>query len=93
MKAYTLVNILPNFEPKICAKLKNMIELQKTPGRPIQEFHILFGEYDIIIEINVETLEELYETIWQIARLEGVTKTSTHLEVPMESVLKKTAAL
>jgi DNA-binding Lrp family transcriptional regulator len=88
-KAFILVNVLPNYEVKICAKLKNMIDFQQQQAKPIEEFHVIFGEYDIIVEVNVERDEELYDIVWQISKLEGITKTRTCIEVPLDYLLKK----
>ena len=68
--AYVLVNTDPEVEEEFIETAKN------TPG--IVEVHSLYGIYDFIVKIQVDTVEELKSTItWKIRRLPRVKSSVT----------------
>ncbi len=64
MKAYVFILVKPGSK----AEVKEAI-----PG----EVHELYGEYDLIAELNVKDLEELREIITRIRKNINVLKTET----------------
>ena len=54
--------------------LKEMRKLEN-----VEKISIVAGEYDIVIRVRVDTLEELLEVTNDIQMIEGVTKTTTQV--------------
>ncbi|PTV95809.1 DNA-binding Lrp family transcriptional regulator [Rhodobacter aestuarii] len=48
---------------------------------PVQAVHTTNGQWDLIAEIGARSLAELDETLLQIRRLEGVSRTETNLQL------------
>ncbi len=45
----------------------------------VEKISIVAGEFDIVIRVKVETLEELLQTTNKIQMIEGVQKTTTQI--------------
>jgi DNA-binding Lrp family transcriptional regulator len=54
--------------------LKKMRELEH-----VEKISVVAGEYDVVVRVRVETLEELLEVTNDIQMIEGVTKTTTQV--------------
>jgi len=72
--AFVLVNTEPQVEEEFLEAARN------TPG--VVEVHSLYGIYDFIVKIRVDTVEELKSTItWRIRRLPRVTSSVTMMVI------------
>ena len=79
MKAYILLNTELGKEPEVVKALKGIME--------IKNIHIVYGIFDIIIEIEVDTMDKVKEIVFnKIRRLDTVKSTIT-LVTYGESVL------
>jgi len=68
---FALLTISPLYEKEVFAELDNNIP-------QIVEVHPLFGEYDILVKIKCENIDEIGETvIKKIRSLKGVMDTKT----------------
>ncbi|MEM2848706.1 MAG: Lrp/AsnC ligand binding domain-containing protein [Candidatus Bathyarchaeia archaeon] len=68
--ALVLINTETGVEEKVLEKLKKM--------KNVKEAFIVYGVYDIIVEVEAKDLEELRDTIsTSIRRVEGVRSTVT----------------
>ena len=57
-------------------KEKNVANKAKTfPG--VTEVHTVYGEYDVIVRIELSNLSVLEQTVTQIRRIPGVMRTAT----------------
>jgi DNA-binding Lrp family transcriptional regulator len=54
--------------------LKEMRKLEH-----VEKISVVAGEYDVVVRVRVETLEELLEVTNDIQMIEGVTKTTTQV--------------
>ena len=54
--------------------LKEMRKLEN-----VEKISIVAGEYDIVVRVRVDTLEQLLEVTNDIQMIEGVTKTTTQV--------------
>ena len=54
--------------------LKEMRKLEH-----VEKISIVAGEYDIVVRVRVDTLEQLLEVTNEIQMIEGVTKTTTQV--------------
>jgi anthranilate phosphoribosyltransferase len=44
----------------------------------VTEVHLLYGEYDLIVIVNVETMKQLKEVIgWQIRKVQNIRTSQT----------------
>lgn len=70
--AFILVSVKENDIVSIASEIMKIPEVKTT--------HIIYGEYDIIFEIETKTLIELRETtLNKIHKLPGVQKTKTFI--------------
>lgn len=70
---YTLARILPTRDKYVYDRLKKFHQ--------IKEVIITYGEYDLIIKIEVEDLEELDQFIFNKIRvIEGISSTTTLIQ-------------
>jgi len=70
MKAYVLINSELGKEPDIIKALQGVKEMKKV--------YSLYGIYDIIVEVEAETMEMVKEIVFnKIRRLENVKSTIT----------------
>ena len=68
---FALLSISPLHEKEVFEALENKIQ-------EIVEVHPLFGEYDILVKINCENIDNIGEVvIKKIRSLKGVTDTKT----------------
>lgn len=69
-KAFVLINTEMGAENNVLSILKNI--------RDVKEVHVVYGEYDIIVKVNSETLERLRNVIkWNIRKVDKITSTRT----------------
>lgn len=60
------------------ANLENFLEsLKKFP--PVKHYYIVTGEFDGVLEIEVNGMGELYDFYTQIEKLEEIDATTTHI--------------
>ena len=52
--------------------LRKLLELDA-----VSEAHVVYGEYDIIVKLEVSDLRELEKTVMTIRRIAGVTRSTT----------------
>jgi len=70
LKAYILLNTELGKEPEVVKALKGIME--------IKNIHIVYGIFDIIIEIEVDTMDKVKEIVFnKIRRLDTVKSTIT----------------
>ena len=70
MKAYILLNTELGKEPEVVKALKGIME--------IKNIYIVYGIFDIIIEIEVDTMDKVKEIVFnKIRRLDTVKSTIT----------------
>ena len=65
----TLVNVVPGFE-------RSVFDVLRTMPR-IRELYHVFGEYDFLVILEVESLPVLSKKVDEIRAVEGVTTTHT----------------
>ena len=65
----TLVNVVPGFE-------RSVFDVLRTMPR-IRELYHVFGEYDFLVILEVESLPVLSKKVDEIRTVEGVTTTHT----------------
>lgn len=65
----TLVNVVPGFE-------RSVFDVLRTMPR-IRELYHVFGEYDFLVILEVESLPVLSKNVDEIRAVEGVTTTHT----------------
>ncbi len=56
------------------AALKEMRKLEK-----VEKISVVAGEYDVVVRVRVDNLEQLLEVTNDIQMIEGVTKTTTQV--------------
>ena len=56
------------------AALKEMRKLEK-----VEKISVVAGEYDVVVRVRVDDLEQLLEVTNDIQMIEGVTKTTTQV--------------
>jgi DNA-binding Lrp family transcriptional regulator len=77
--SYTLARVQPAKDVQVYYKVKDLPE--------VEEVITTYGEYDIIIKVNVKSLEMLDEFVFHKLRtIEGVEATTTliHADFPKE---------
>jgi len=75
--AYLLARVKPNKDREVLEKLRKL--------QPVKEAATLYGEYDVIAKLQVETLEDLDAFIFDTIRtMEGIDATTTLIatEIP-----------
>ena len=72
--AYLLLNVETGTEKEVMNKLKTYQE--------VKEAWMVYGVYDIIVQVETETMEELKNIVsWTIRRLDKVRSTMTMISV------------
>ena len=72
MKAYVLINTELGREPEVTEALRAVKE--------ITAIHSLYGIYDVIVEVEAETMDEVKEVVFnKIRRLDQVKSTITFI--------------
>lgn len=80
MKAYVLINTELGQESSVVEELDNVPSIKRV--------HSLYGIYDVIVEVEAETMDKVKEIVFnQIRRLENV-KTTITLITYGEPVIK-----
>jgi DNA-binding Lrp family transcriptional regulator len=70
MKAYVLLNTELGKEPEVVAAIKG--------AKEIRNVYSLYGIYDIIVEVEAETMDRIKEVVFnRIRRLDNVKSTIT----------------
>ena len=70
MKAYVLLNTELGKEPEVAEAIKG--------AKEIKSVHSLYGIYDIIVEVEADTMDRVKEVVFnRIRRLENVKSTIT----------------
>ena len=72
LSAYVLINVNLGCETEILQALK------KVQG--LEEAFYVFGDYDIIAEVNANTIDELNQIVSQISKLRNVRSTVTMIK-------------
>ena len=71
---YVLLNVEPGSEEKV------LNEVRKIPN--VKKSHRVYGIYDMIAEIEADSMDRLKEIItWKIRRLDGVRFTVTSIVI------------
>lgn len=71
--AYTLARVLPSMDRKVS---EEVVKLE-----PVKEVILTYGEYDLIIKIDVNTLDALDTFVFNKLRsIEGIAATTTLIE-------------
>ncbi|MCY0859105.1 MAG: Lrp/AsnC ligand binding domain-containing protein [Sulfolobaceae archaeon] len=73
VKAYILLNVVLGKENDV------INEMKKIPN--VTDANVVYGEYDAIIEIEANSLDELNKTIAQIRRNNSILRTVTLIVV------------
>lgn len=71
INAYILITMKPGKVDK------SITEMRKIEN--VAKISVVAGEYDIVVRVQVETLEELLETTDKLQTIEGVNKTTTQI--------------
>jgi len=71
MNAYILISMQPGNSDKAIAEMRKIEHVEKIS--------VVAGEFDIVIRVKVETLEELLESTNKIQMIQGVQKTTTQV--------------
>lgn len=69
--AYVLINIKLGFTEEVIAKLKEI------PG--ITSVAVITGEYDCIVRLETDTLEEMHDRTLDIHIIDGIFETTTSI--------------
>ncbi|MHA1506694.1 MAG: Lrp/AsnC family transcriptional regulator [Candidatus Asgardarchaeia archaeon] len=67
--AYVLISVKTGYEYEVLDKIDDIKE--------VKEASITFGEWDIIVKIEVENLGKLDSIVIKIRKIKGVERTST----------------
>ncbi|HMF32061.1 MAG TPA: Lrp/AsnC ligand binding domain-containing protein [Candidatus Lokiarchaeia archaeon] len=71
IRAHCLVKLAPQ-------KLETVVEeIQQIPG--IQNYSVITGDYDGVIDIEVDSMSDLYELYKKIEKVDGIVDTNTHV--------------
>jgi len=69
--AYILINTKPGKESEILDRIKQLC-------RGILESSVVYGEYDIVLKVSVENIEDLRNlVIDNLRKIEGIERTTT----------------
>jgi anthranilate phosphoribosyltransferase len=81
-ECYTLARVSPSMDKKVFKKIKEYAE--------VKEVILTYGEYDLIILVESNSLEELDDFIFDKLRTtEGIESTTTLIEAKPASVIKE----
>jgi len=74
MLAYILINTETGFTLQVLTAIKNL--------EKVREAHAVYGVYDLIVEVEAESLKKLKETfLWKLRRLNNVSATLTMIVI------------
>jgi DNA-binding Lrp family transcriptional regulator len=80
--SYTLARVHPAMDRDVYNKVKNFSE--------VKEVIITYGEYDLILKIESNSLEDLDDFVFnKLRRIEGVAATTTLLEARPEEIVEE----
>ncbi len=77
--AYIMINVAVGKVASVVEKLRGVSN--------IKWISVVAGEYDIIVRVHVDTLEDLFYVTEKIHKIEGIVKTTTHV-VEKELILE-----
>jgi len=69
--AYILINLQPGNSDKAIKEMRKIENIQKIS--------IVTGEYDIVVRVEIKTLEKLLKITDKIQMIKGVNKTTTQV--------------
>lgn len=79
--SYTLVRVLPAKDKEVYEKIKKFQE--------VKEVILTYGEYDLIIRVESESLEDLDHFVFtKLRTTEGIAATTTLLEAKPSSFME-----
>jgi len=80
--SYTLARVHPAMDRDVYNEVKKFSE--------VKEVIITYGEYDLILKIESDSLEDLDDFVFnKLRRIEGVAATTTLLEARPEEIVKE----
>ena len=71
MKAYIMITVKLGSTNDVLSKLK------KIPG--VTSVAVITGEFDIIVRVETETMDEMYNRTQEIHLIDGITETITSI--------------
>lgn len=71
LKAYIMLNVTLGKTNEVLDKIK------KIPG--VTSVAVITGEYDILVRIEGETMEQMYNTTQEIHLIDGISETTTSI--------------
>ena len=71
INAYILLSMRPGNSTKTIKEIRKI--------KNIEKISVVAGEYDIVVRVHVENLEELLEVTNKIQMVDGVKKTTTQV--------------
>ena len=69
IKAYVLINVSVGREYDIVEKVREI--------DGVEEAHVVYGEYDIIVKISGSYLKEIEKAVMKIRHIDGVIRSTT----------------
>jgi DNA-binding Lrp family transcriptional regulator len=76
MKGYILVKLVPGLEKDAITHIRNI--------RGVSDVTLLFGEWDVIIQVEAKTLHDMARVVVsEIRGIQGVQDTTTLIEAEM----------
>lgn len=80
--SYTLARVHPAMDREVYNEVKKFSE--------VKEVIITYGEYDLILRIESNSLEDLDDFVFnKLRRIEGVAATTTLIEARPEEIVKE----
>ena len=71
ISAYILINLKPGDSDKVIAEMRKIENVRKIS--------MIAGEYDIVVRVQVKTLDKLLKVTNKIQMIKGVNKTTTQV--------------
>ena len=82
VRSYTLARVHPAMDREVYNEVKKFSE--------VKEVIITYGEYDLILRIESNSLEDLDDFVFnKLRRIEGVAATTTLLEARPEEIVEE----
>jgi len=69
--AYILINVAIGKVDHVMSKLREI--------ENVKSIAVVAGEFDLIVRVEVKSLEKLFDVTEKIHRIDGITKTTTHI--------------
>ncbi|RLI05777.1 Lrp/AsnC family transcriptional regulator [Candidatus Bathyarchaeota archaeon] len=72
MLSYVLLKVKPGYDRKVLQELSELTQ--------VKEAETVYGEYDLIVKVDIETLDDLDDFVFNTLRkIAGIEKTTTLL--------------